>query len=93
MYISDTSDYDFLKYRQHVDNVTKKFISLSQNIRTIEASFKENGNPQLANIIRGIQMKEKEKLDLVRFKDCLLPENKYTPHPTMGWGNSQGGGV
>ncbi|XP_031556179.1 uncharacterized protein LOC116292960 [Actinia tenebrosa] len=79
LYICDSSDYDFPKYRQHVDNVTKKFISISQEVRNIEAKLKENGKPKLGNIIRGIQMNEKEKLDLTA--KLQITEKDRVEHP------------
>jgi len=65
LYLNGKPDYDFLQYRQHVHEITQKFIELSQNIREIEATLKNSDRGQLAGIIRKIQLKEKEKLDLV----------------------------
>ncbi|XP_020893457.1 required for excision 1-B domain-containing protein-like isoform X1 [Exaiptasia diaphana] len=64
-YLVGNANCDFLKYRQHVHKITQIFINLSQEIRTIEAILKQNNKHHLAGIIRSIQLKEKEKLDLL----------------------------
>ncbi|XP_020893458.1 required for excision 1-B domain-containing protein-like isoform X2 [Exaiptasia diaphana] len=83
-YLVGNANCDFLKYRQHVHKITQIFINLSQEIRTIEAILKQNNKHHLAGIIRSIQLKEKEKLDLtaklqIKAKDCIEhPEEDYS---------------
>ena len=48
-----------------VHNITEQFSNLSESIIEVETKLKENGRSNLADAIRKIQLKEKNKLELV----------------------------
>lgn len=57
------------QYNQHVNEATKKFIQISNNIRSIEDEFKIiNECWNASKLIRNLQENEKLKLQLV----CIL---------------------
>ena len=64
-YLESAPDYDFPSYRQLVHDITQKFNKISSDVITIETKFREEGYTSIAELIRKIQLKEKEKLELV----------------------------
>lgn len=46
-------------------DITQKFNKISSDVITIETKFREEGYTSIAELIRKIQLKEKEKLELV----------------------------
>ena len=46
-------------------DITQKFNKISSDVITIETKFREAGYTSIAELIRKIQLKEKEKLELV----------------------------
>ena len=64
-YLSSAPHYDFETYRKMVHNITEQFSNLSESIIEVETKLKENGRSNLADAIRKIQLKEKNKLELV----------------------------
>ena len=64
-YLESAPDYDFPSYRQLVHDITQKFNKISSDVITIETKFREAGYTSIAELIRKIQLKEKEKLELV----------------------------
>ena len=46
-------------------DITQKFNKISSDVITIETKFREAGHTSIAELIRRIQLKEKEKLELV----------------------------
>ena len=64
-YLESAPDYDFPSYRQLVYDITQKFNKISSDVITIETKFREAGHTSIAELIRRIQLKEKEKLELV----------------------------
>lgn len=63
-YLESAPDYDFPSYRQLVHDITQKFNKISSDVITIETKFREEGYTSIAELIRKIQLKEKEKLEL-----------------------------
>ena len=64
-YLESAPNYDFPSYRQLVHDITQKFNKISSDVITIETKFREAGYTSIAELIRKIQLKEKEKLELV----------------------------
>lgn len=64
VYLESAPNYDFPSYRQLVHDITQKFNKISSDIITIETKFREAGFTNIAELIRRIQLKEKEKLEL-----------------------------
>ena len=64
-YLASAPDYDFPSYRQLVHDITQKFNKISSDVITIETKLREAGYTSIAELIRKIQLKEKEKLELV----------------------------
>ena len=46
-------------------DITQRFNKISSDVITIETKFREEGYTSIAELIRKIQLKEKEKLELV----------------------------
>ena len=46
-------------------DITQKFNKISSDVITIETKFREEGYTSITELIRKIQLKEKEKLELV----------------------------
>ena len=64
-YLESAPNYDFPSYRKLVHDITQKFNKISSDVITIETKFREAGHTSIAELIRRIQLKEKEKLELV----------------------------
>ncbi|XP_067027992.1 required for excision 1-B domain-containing protein-like isoform X2 [Acropora muricata] len=63
-YLQTAPAYDFPKYRQLVYNVTQTFNNLSAEVIDIESKLRESGQHSISNLVRKIQLKEKEKLEM-----------------------------
>lgn len=63
-YLQTAPAYDFPKYRQLVYNVTQTFNNLSAEVIDIESNLRESGQHSISNLVRKIQLKEKEKLEM-----------------------------
>jgi len=50
-----------------VHNVTQTFNNISNDVIAIETKLRETGQDSIGDIIRKIQLKEKEKLEMVSF--------------------------
>lgn len=53
-------------------NVTQTFNNLSAEVIDIESKLRESGQHSISNLVRKIQLKEKEKLEMVRFSVTLV---------------------
>ncbi|KAK2569807.1 Required for excision 1-B domain-containing protein [Acropora cervicornis] len=82
-YLQTAPAYDFPKYRQLVYNVTQTFNNLSAEVIDIESKLRESGQHSISNLVRKIQLKEKEKLEMVSLRKLvediveLLDELKF----------------
>lgn len=63
-YLETAPVRDFPSYRQLVHNVTQTFNNISNEVITIESKLRESGQSNIADLIRKIQIKEKEKLEV-----------------------------
>ncbi|XP_020615330.1 uncharacterized protein C19orf60 homolog [Orbicella faveolata] len=66
-YLETTPTYDFPSYRQLVHDVTQTFNNISNEVIAVETKLRENGQTSIGDIIRNIQLKEKEKLEMVSY--------------------------
>ena len=66
-YLQTGPDYDFPSYRELVHNITQTFNSISNEVIDIEKKLRESGQSAISEVIRKLQLKEKEKLELVSF--------------------------
>lgn len=66
-YLQAAPTYDFLSYRQLVHNITQTFNNISNEVIAIETKLRESGQTSIGDIIRKIQLKEKEKLEMVSY--------------------------
>ena len=66
-YLQTAPTYDFAAYRQLVHNITETFNNISKNVITIETKLREGGQISISDLIRKIQLKEKEKLEMVSY--------------------------
>lgn len=66
-YLQTAPTYDFPSYRQLVHNVTQAFNSISNNVISIETKLRDSGQTSISDLIRKIQFKEKEKLEMVSY--------------------------
>lgn len=64
-YLDSGPDYDFISYRDVVNNVTSAFKIISEEIIDIEKSIRQTGSTEIADIVAAIQDCEKRKLELV----------------------------
>lgn len=53
-------------------NVTQTINKLSAEVIDIESKLRESGQHSISNLVRKIQLKEKEKLEMVRFSVTLV---------------------
>ena len=67
----------FLSYRQLVHDITQKFNNISNEIIVIETKLRESGETSIGDIIRKIQLKEKEKLEMVSYLKRKLRHLSY----------------
>lgn len=72
-YLETAPTYDFPQYRQLVHDITQTFNNISNEVIGIEVKLRENGQTNIGDIIRKIQLKEKEKLEMVSY--LQLKEN------------------
>ncbi|XP_068725812.1 required for excision 1-B domain-containing protein-like isoform X2 [Montipora capricornis] len=63
-YLETAPARDFPSYRQLVHSVTQTFNNISNEVITIESKLRESGQSNIADLIRKIQIKEKEKLEV-----------------------------
>ena len=79
-YLETAPACDFPSYRQLVHNVTQTFNNISNEVITIESKLRESGQSNIADLIRKIQIKEKEKLEVVslKFSDITKQWNSET---------------
>lgn len=63
-YLQTAPSYDFPSYRQMVHDITQTFNNISNDVIDIETKLKESGQNSIGDLIRKIQLKEKEKLEL-----------------------------
>ena len=66
-YLQTGPDYDFPSYRELVHNVTQTFNNISNEVIDIETKLRESEQSAISEVIRTIQLKEKEKLELVSY--------------------------
>ena len=66
-YLQTGPDYDFPSYRELVHNITQTFNNISNEVIDIEKKLRESGQSTISEVIRKLQLKEKEKLELVSF--------------------------
>ncbi|XP_039205390.1 required for excision 1-B domain-containing protein isoform X1 [Crotalus tigris] len=77
-YLRSSPDYDFLRYRQLVHEITVAFNGISQEILQIKNNLEGPlGRRDLAEHLGQIQEKEQEKLELVSRLPCdpILPSS------------------
>lgn len=72
-YLETAPTYDFPQYRQLVHDITQTLNNISNEVIAIEVKLRENGQTSIGDIIRKIQLKEKEKLEMVSY--LQLKEN------------------
>ena len=53
------------QYQREMQEVTTQFSQLSLNLLSLIAWFRDNGRNEVASILETVQLKEKEKLQLV----------------------------
>jgi len=63
-YLETAPMYDFPSYRQLVHDTTQTFNNISNEVIAIETKLRESGQTSIGDIIRKIQLKEKEKLEM-----------------------------
>jgi len=63
-YLETAPTYDFPQYRQLVHDITQTFNNISNEVIAIEVKLRGNGQTRIGDIIRKIQLKEKEKLEM-----------------------------
>ena len=66
-YLQTGPHYDFPSYRELVHNITQTFNNISNEVIDIEKKVRESGQSAISEVIRKLQLKEKEKLELVSF--------------------------
>ena len=66
-YLETAPTYDFPSYRQLVHDVTETFNNISNEVIAIETKLGESSQTSIGDIIRNIQLKEKEKLEMVSY--------------------------
>ena len=71
-YLETAPTYDFPSYRQLVHDIMQKFNNISNEVIAIETKLRENGQTSIGEIIRKIQLKEKEKLEMVSYIERQL---------------------
>lgn len=59
-------DEDYKQYQQMVQSITQEFATISSEIRDVEAKLREHNFTSLADLIREIQLLERDKLISVR---------------------------
>ncbi|KAJ7383865.1 hypothetical protein OS493_025741 [Desmophyllum pertusum] len=63
-YLQTAPSYDFPSYRQLVHDVTQTFNNISNEVIAVETQLRESGQSSIGDLIRKIQLKEKEKLEM-----------------------------
>ncbi|CAH3036658.1 unnamed protein product, partial [Porites lobata] len=63
-YLQTGPHYDFPSYRELVHNITQTFNNISNEVIDIEKKLRESGESAISEVIRKLQLKEKEKLEL-----------------------------
>lgn len=71
-YLQAAPTYDFPSYRQLVHNITQTFNNISNEVIALETKLRESGQTSIGDIIRKIQLKEKEKLEMVSYLERQL---------------------
>jgi len=71
-YLETAPMYDFPSYRQLVHDTTQTFNNISNEVIAIETKLRESGQTSIGDIIRKIQLKEKEKLEMVGYLERKL---------------------
>jgi len=64
IYLNSGPNYNFIKFRQLVNDVTQEFKRISVAIIAIEKKLRFNGFAKMANIVTKLQDLEKSKLEL-----------------------------
>nr|XP_056723648.1 required for excision 1-B domain-containing protein [Euleptes europaea] len=79
-YLRSGPSYDFVRYRQLVHEITQAFSGISREILEIKGQLEgPHGRPDLAQHLRRIQEKEKEKLELTA--ELQLAKQNAQDHP------------
>lgn len=76
-YLQTGPTYDFPSYRQLVHDITQTFNNISNEVIAIETKLRECGETSIGDIIRKIQLKEKEKLEMVSYLRWQLRQLSY----------------
>lgn len=63
-YLQTGPHYDFPSYRELVHNITQTFNNISNEVIDIEKKLRESEQSAISEVIRKLQLKEKEKLEL-----------------------------
>ncbi|KAM7435564.1 hypothetical protein ABFA07_014574 [Porites harrisoni] len=63
-YLQTGPHYDFPSYRELVHDITQTFNNISNEVIDIEKKLRESGQSAISEVIRKLQLKEKEKLEL-----------------------------
>ena len=69
-YLQTAPNYDFPSYRHLVHNITQTFNNISNEVIDIEKKLRDSGKGSIGDLVRKIQLKEKEKLEMVSLKCC-----------------------
>uniref|UniRef100_A0A6J0SPK2 Required for excision 1-B domain-containing protein n=1 Tax=Pogona vitticeps TaxID=103695 RepID=A0A6J0SPK2_9SAUR len=81
-YLRSGPDYDFIRYRQLVHEITVGFNGISREILQIKGKLEgPHGRPDLAHHLGRIQEKEKEKLELT--VQLQLAKQNVQDHPEV----------
>uniref|UniRef100_A0ACB8F202 Uncharacterized protein n=1 Tax=Sphaerodactylus townsendi TaxID=933632 RepID=A0ACB8F202_9SAUR len=79
-YLRSSPSYDFIRYRQLVHEITQAFSGISQEILQIKGQLEgPHGRADLAQHLRRLQEKEKEKLELTA--ELQLAKQNAQDHP------------
>jgi len=66
-YLKTAPTFDFPSYRQLAHDITQTFNNISNEVIEIGTKLRVSGQTSIADIIRKIQLKEKDKLEMVSY--------------------------
>ncbi|XP_002734852.1 required for excision 1-B domain-containing protein-like [Saccoglossus kowalevskii] len=83
-YLKSAPNYDFLKYRQYVHDVTQEFNRISLAIIEIQTQLKNCDKKELVGLIKLLQDEEKSKLELTAALQLAKQNAIDHPHDEIG---------
>ena len=66
-YLKSAPTFDFPSYRQLVHDITQTFNNISNEVIEIGTKLRVSRQTSIADIIKKIQLKEKDKLEMVSY--------------------------